>query len=315
LTSPFDPTLTDQQAYVLGAATVLGTMTGIQGRQTAKEVMKVIGNIKTTKFVPTHVNWLEGNVGAVLGGKKAVASVPSNEVKRVSSFGNPLLKEPRLPGGGVSTNAKVENAGLASSKTGSVETIVKKELLPGEGNAGTYGELKKLSVRDGLNLGKAAAARAVVEKGRQAVVKASVVKKVPHPSYVDKQTKGQRGETGGQNPLERMGYDIHPSKLPGGRGIDTVASKSNVKGELVDIIVVESKFRTSGTPKLDKQMTDEWINGNIEKMRRSLDPEVRETGDLLFQNKDLIRRKANLMDETGANNWNKIKLPASKEFK
>jgi 5-methylcytosine-specific restriction endonuclease McrA len=63
---PFDPTLTDQQAYVLGAATVLGTMTGIQGRQTAKEVMKVIGNIKTSKFVPTNVNWLEGNAGGGL---------------------------------------------------------------------------------------------------------------------------------------------------------------------------------------------------------------------------------------------------------
>jgi hypothetical protein len=112
-----------------------------------------------------------------------------------------------------------------------------------------------------------------------------------------------------------MDYDIHPSKLPGGRGIDTVASKSNVKGELVDIIVVESKFRTSGTPKLDKQMTDEWITGNIEKMRDSIDPAIRETGELLKQNQHLIRRKANLMYPTGTNRWNKIGLPPTKMFK
>jgi hypothetical protein len=117
-------------------------------------------------------------------------------------------------GGGVSTNAKVENAGLASSKTGSVETIVKKELLPGEGNAGAYGELKKLSVRDGLNLGKAAAARAVVEKGRRAVVNGSAKSQV---SVADKPPRADMGDykdTKGHHVHAKKAFEGHPKYDP-----------------------------------------------------------------------------------------------------
>jgi hypothetical protein len=82
-----------------------------------------------------------GNVGAVLGGKKSVATISTTDAKRVSSFNNPLLKEPRLPGGGAkvvgggasatkveigvhkvekSSAVKVETAGLGVPKTGKV---------------------------------------------------------------------------------------------------------------------------------------------------------------------------------------------------
>jgi hypothetical protein len=105
------------------------------------------------------------------------------------------------------------------------------------------------------------------------------------------------------------------AKLPGNKGIDIVAVKYNNHGQVVDIIVSESKYRTHGVPDLGKQMKDEWLQGNIEKMLESTDPIVKATGVLLRDNEHLIRRKANLLDSTGANSWNRIKLPPSGDFK
>lgn len=62
-------------------------------------------------------------------------------------------------------------------------------------------------------------------------------------------------------------------------------------------------------------MSDVWLKDNITKMKRSTDPEVRKTADLLQKNRHLIRRKANLMKPDGSNRWNRIGMPETKYFR
>jgi hypothetical protein len=56
-------------------------------------------------------------------------------------------------------------------------------------------------------------------------------------------------------------------------------------------------------------MSPEWIDKTINQMIQSSDSEVQQTGLLLKNNFDLIRTKANVLDPSGVNNWNKINLP------
>jgi hypothetical protein len=100
----------------------------------------------------------ETKASVIAKSKEEFLARPSAAVdRRVSSFGNPLLQEPRLPGGGAkvvgggASATKVEIGVHKVEKSSSLENVARKELLPKEGNAGTYGELKKLSVKDGLD--------------------------------------------------------------------------------------------------------------------------------------------------------------------
>lgn len=126
--------------------------------------------------------------------------------------------------------------------------------------------------------------------------------------------KGELGEAAAKRTLSRAGYEELPSKLSGNRGIDGVFVKRGSDGNISDIIISESKFSSSGratlsnTKRMGRQLSDEWIDTNIQKMIRSSDPAVQQTGRLLRNYRSLIRKKANVLDSAGVNRWNRIKI-------
>jgi hypothetical protein len=105
-----------------------------------------------------------------------------------------------------------------------------------------------------------------------------------------------------------------PAKLPSNNGFDGVFIKRGANGALTDIIINESKFTSTGRTSLSntnmgKQLSDSWIDANIQKMMKSDDASVRATARLLQNNPDLIRVKANVLNNHGVNRWNVLTLP------
>ena len=139
-------------------------------------------------------------------------------------------------------------------------------------------------------------------------------------TYIDNQIKGHRAEVMGAVTLRALGYEQLASKLPGNKGIDGVFVKWERPGVPKDIIVVESKYAASGTSKLAKtvdgakQMDDTWLPKKISEMQGTGDPKVIATGDLLFTNNSLIRRKVNVVDAEGTQRWFKPKPSETTKF-
>lgn len=106
-----------------------------------------------------------------------------------------------------------------------------------------------------------------------------------------------------------------PARLSRNNGFDGVWTKYNSDGSIADIIISESKFTSTGkasltnTKTMGRQLSPEWIDGNIQKMLNSTDPAVVETGLFLDANRSLIRTKANALDAAGTNRWNVINRP------
>jgi len=127
--------------------------------------------------------------------------------------------------------------------------------------------------------------------------------------------KGTKGEAAASRTLQRAGYEQLPSNLTGNRGIDGVFVKSGVGGQIDDIIVTESKFSSTGyaslsnTNTMGRQLSGRWIDENISKMLRSGDPALESTGRLLRSNRSLLRTKANVLDPSGVNRWNRVRIP------
>lgn len=133
-------------------------------------------------------------------------------------------------------------------------------------------------------------------------------------SHVTRAEKGLLGESRATIAYERAGYQQLPSMLSSNNGFDGVFIKKTPDGSVVDIIINESKFTSTGRASLantnmGKQMSPEWIDANIRKMLVSDDPAVRATARLLRNNTELIRTKANVLDPFGVNRWNVLKLP------
>ncbi len=120
-------------------------------------------------------------------------------------------------------------------------------------------------------------------------------------SAIDRITFQEFGEARAAQTLRRAGYRILPSKLEHGEGMDIVAVKDGAGGTLMDIIVDEAKARANGRATLS--------TATIDQMRASADAGVRQTGNLLYANRGLIRTKANVLDVYGVNRWNRITLP------
>lgn len=133
-------------------------------------------------------------------------------------------------------------------------------------------------------------------------------------SNLTRPEKGVLGEARATLTFERAGYQHLSSKLPSNNGFDGVFIKKAPDGALIDIIINESKFTSTGRASLPntnmgKQMSPEWIDANIRKMLVSDDSAVRATGRLLRNNSELIRTKANVLDRLGINRWNVLNLP------
>lgn len=109
----------------------------------------------------------------------------------------------------------------------------------------------------------------------------------------------------------------------GRQGIDGVFVKRRPDGSIEDVIVVESKFTSTSTvmrgynealeylgntKTMGRQMSDRWIDVNIQKMIRSSDASVQRTGQILQLNRSITRSKMNIMDNTGTNKWYEISL-------
>jgi hypothetical protein len=127
--------------------------------------------------------------------------------------------------------------------------------------------------------------------------------------------KGALGEARASLTNQRAGYAELEARLPSNNGFDGVFVKYDVDGITpTDISINESKFTSTGRASLSntnmgRQMSPEWIDANIQKMRFSDNPAVVDTARLLRNNSELIRVKANVLNEQGLNRWNMLKLP------
>ncbi len=129
------------------------------------------------------------------------------------------------------------------------------------------------------------------------------------------EAKGKLGEAWSRHTILRAGYQELPARLPRNQGFDGVFIKYSHDGSISDIIVAESKFSASGKASLaktvtkGKQLSEQWMRSTIDQMIESTDPNVQNTGRLLKNNFELIRTKANVLNSSGINRWNKIKIP------
>ena len=113
----------------------------------------------------------------------------------------------------------------------------------------------------------------------------------------------------------RAGYVKLDSKLPGNKGFDGVYVKWEKPGVPSDIVIVESKYATSGNAKMakvsggGKQMDQQWVLDKIADMKDAKSLSLEKTGILLDNNLSLIRRRVNVTDANGHNSWTKVDLP------
>jgi curved DNA-binding protein CbpA len=131
------------------------------------------------------------------------------------------------------------------------------------------------------------------------------------PRTADRRTKGVAGEAAGAKTLERAGYNILPSKLPGNQGFDHVGIKRNADGSIKKILIVESKYSGTGDFRLNKtatkgqQMSKRWIEKTISTMQMSEDPAIQATARILHDNKDKWVLRGNVLKPNGTNAWGK----------
>lgn len=101
--------------------------------------------------------------------------------------------------------------------------------------------------------------------------------------------KGNFGEDVTDEVMKKQGYEKLPSKHAGNQGIDRVYVRYGKNDQGEQIVLVESK--TDSSPYNEKQMSGEKIREQIEKMKKSRDPEVRKTGELLEKNPDKLQKE------------------------
>jgi hypothetical protein len=127
--------------------------------------------------------------------------------------------------------------------------------------------------------------------------------------------KGVLAESRTALTMQKAGYQELPARLKRNNGFDGVWIKRDANGNIMDIVITESKFSSSGAASLTKtktmgrQLSSEWIDGNLRRMRLSEDAEIRRTARILEQNRDLIRTKASVTDSSGVQRFNRINLP------
>ena len=105
--------------------------------------------------------------------------------------------------------------------------------------------------------------------------------------------KGTIGDAATARKMTGKGYKKLPSKINGNQGIDGIYVKNNLDGSVHEIIVVENKVDKSqlnrGTENRAPQMSEQWVENNIDKMLGSPDPETRKTAQLLRENADKVK--------------------------
>ena len=144
-------------------------------------------------------------------------------------------------------------------------------------------------------------------------------------SYLRNQTLGWIAEQRGMKVLERAGYQVVESKLPGNKGFDAVGIRRTAAGEIQDIMIVESKFSADGTVKLARykggrgghyqQMSDEWMRSVSQRMQQSGNPNLEKLANLIDANESLVTRKLNVVNARGDVMWKSDKLSKTEIYK
>jgi len=124
--------------------------------------------------------------------------------------------------------------------------------------------------------------------------------------YPNSGIKGDLAEEVADVTMRKAGYKKLPSKVGSNNGFDGLYVKYGKNGKIKDIIINESKFGKadlSTTKQGYLQMGPDWIKMNINKMLKSSDPSVKDAGQLLQKNQNLIRTKMNHLGYDGVNKW------------
>jgi hypothetical protein len=130
-------------------------------------------------------------------------------------------------------------------------------------------------------------AEKVVEEGVEIAskIKPAVV------NFKNSHEKGTLGDRITNVKMGGMGYKPLKSKIDQIHGFDSVFVKKEANETIKDLVIIENKANTKGNPfKLaDGQMSNEWIDKLIEEMLKHEKAEIRETAELLKNNRDKIR--------------------------
>ncbi|OAB45520.1 contractile injection system protein, VgrG/Pvc8 family [Paenibacillus glacialis] len=123
--------------------------------------------------------------------------------------------------------------------------------------------------------------------------------------------KGQVGEDLADIVMKRAGRKKLPSKVGSNNGFDGLYVKYSKDGKVADIIINESKFGSSklGKTKMGKQMSNKWIEGNLKKMIKSPDPEVRKAAKIVqrfIEDGNKVTKTLNRMNSKGINKWKRL---------
>lgn len=104
---------------------------------------------------------------------------------------------------------------------------------------------------------------------------------LPYTTGAWRSALGTWGEGLVREELTLRGFEVYEPKVHGNKGIDAIAVKRNVLGEIVDIRIIEVKTRNGygkpslGNTKRGKQLSRAWLNDKLRIMRASGDPELK----------------------------------------
>jgi len=110
-------------------------------------------------------------------------------------------------------------------------------------------------------------------------VKNTIIGKI---KFINSHQKGRLGDRLTAYRLTGMGYKKLKSKLNNIHGIDGVYIKKDKNGNMVELLIVENKVDKSSLNKKTKQMSDEWVLLNAEKLIHSDDIHTKVTGKLIL---------------------------------
>ncbi|MFN7558658.1 MAG: RHS repeat-associated core domain-containing protein, partial [bacterium] len=226
---------------------------------------------------------------------------------------------------GVGTAADIANGGLYAidgewdeaglSLVGAIPVI-------GDAIAGTRKGIKAANkIDDAVDAAKGAEAAKGVNNAEDAASKAGNPKK---PDDAGKKTdgegcgkpddgpkksnqeKGKIGESEADKYYESQGYEKLNSKVGSDNGFDGVYVKRDKDGNITEMVLNESKYSDSGRFKLStseagKQMSDPWIKNTLDRMERSTDPSVSNTGAAIREamQRGVVRTRGTLSTPSG----------------
>ena len=107
--------------------------------------------------------------------------------------------------------------------------------------------------------------------------------------FPNSHSKGRMGDALTAKRLTGAGYRKLPSKISEIHGIDGVYVRYGGNGKLQGVLIVENKVDSASLA--PGQMTKEWISGRVRKMLDHSNETVRQTGEIVQGNPDMVRKE------------------------